>query len=105
MNPAKTTLVNINRGSRCEVYIGRGGPFGNPFVIGAEKDGKDGTREDVIRKFRDYFQQKLKMDPEFRKKVEGLRGKVLGCYCVPLDCHGQIIIDYLDGPKPSSMPR
>ena len=99
MNPAKTTLVNINRGVRCDVYIGRGGPFGKPYVIGSEAEGKDGTRDDVIRKFRGYFEQKLKMDPDFKKKVLALKGKVLGCHCAPLDCHGQVYIEYLDGHK------
>ena len=30
-----------------DIYIGRGSPYGNPFVIG-----KDVTREEVIEKFR-----------------------------------------------------
>lgn len=89
-----TTLVNINRGDRCDVYIGRGGPFGNPYVIG-----QDGDRDEVIRKFRDYFHQRLKMDRDFRKKVEALKGKTLGCHCAPLNCHGTVIMEFLDGPK------
>ena len=33
-----------------DVYIGRGSPFGNPFIIG-----KHGTREEVIEMYRDYI--------------------------------------------------
>lgn len=92
----KTTLVNIKTGARCDVYIGRSkrpseGMFGNPFEIG-----KDGTREEVIEKFKVYFYERLKLEPAFKKAVEGLRGKILGCFCVPLACHGQVIIDYLE---------
>lgn len=96
----KTTLVNINRGSRCDVYIGRGGPFGNPYVLG-----QDGDREEVIRKYRIYFHDRLKFDREFRKKVEALKGKVLGCHCTPLACHGNVIIEFLDGPSEESKPH
>jgi len=85
-----TGLVNIKK-ARCEVYIGRGTPFGNPYVIG-----ENGTREDVIRLYRTYFYDRLKKEPDWKKKVEALKGKVLGCHCAPLGCHGNILIDYLD---------
>jgi len=73
------------------VYIGRPSPFGNPYAIG-----EDGDRAAVIRKFQSYFFARLRMDPEFKKKVEGLKGKVLLCYCHPLACHGDTIVDYLE---------
>ena len=85
-----TGLVNIKK-ARCEVYIGRGTPFGNPYVIG-----ENGTREDVIRLFRAYFYERLKREPEWKAKVEKLKGKVLGCHCLPQDCHGRIYIEFLD---------
>ena len=28
---------------------------------------------------------------------EKLKGKVLGCYCKPEACHGDIIVDFLEG--------
>ena len=90
-----TTAVNINKGIRCEVYVGRGTPFGNPYVIG-----QDGDRDEVIRKYRIHFYEKLKIDPNFKKQVQALKGRVLGCHCVPLKCHSSVIIDFLDGPKP-----
>lgn len=86
-----TGLVNIKKG-RCEVYIGRGTPFGNPYVIGENAQ----TREDVIRLYRAYFYERLKKEPEWKAKVDKLKGRVLGCHCAPLPCHGNIIIDYLD---------
>lgn len=85
-----TFLVNINK-ARCDVYIGRGTPFGNPYPIS-----KDATREEVLKLFRSYFFERLKREPDWKAKVDKLKGKVLGCHCVPLPCHGDIIIQYLD---------
>ena len=84
-----TTVVNIKR-NKCDVYIGRGSPFGNPFRIG-----DDGDRELVLSKFGIYFNQRL-TDQSFRDKVLELKGKVLGCWCSPLACHGDVIIEYLE---------
>ncbi len=86
-----TTVVNIYKTKDLNyIYIGRGSPFGNPFVIG-----KDGTREEVIEKYRSYFKGKLE-DPTFRTMVLRLRGKRLGCFCKPKACHGDIIKEWLD---------
>lgn len=84
-----TTVVNI-RNSACDEYIGRGTPFGNPYRIG-----EDGDRQQVIEKFKAYFYKRL-TDEGFRGKVLALKGKKLGCWCVPLACHGQIIAEYLE---------
>jgi len=74
------------------VYIGRPGPFGNPFIIG-----RDGDREAVIRQYRVWFDLRVKGDPKFRASVEALRGKDLVCFCSPLACHGSVIVEYLEG--------
>lgn len=84
-----TSVVNIRK-EECDVYIGRGSIFGNPFKIG-----QDGTREEVIDKYMDYFYKKLE-EPNFRKAIEDLKGKKLGCYCHPEKCHGDIIKQYLE---------
>lgn len=84
-----TELVNIAN-ARCDVYIGRGSPFGNPYALGV-----DGDRQEVIRLFRIHFYEKLKRDPLFRSQVETLRGKKLGCHCYPVGCHGAVILEYL----------
>jgi hypothetical protein len=88
-------VVNIGR-SRYDVYIGRAGKrqdgyFGNPFRVG-----RDGTREQVIEKFRAWFENRIVADPAYRKRVLALKGKRLGCFCSPLACHGQIIADWVN---------
>jgi hypothetical protein len=61
------------------VYIGRGSPYGNPFVIG-----RDGDRDEVCNKFECEVLPSL--------DVTALRGKSLVCYCKPARCHGDAIL-------------
>jgi len=66
-----------------DVYIGRPGPWGNPFEIG-----KDGDREEVVEKYAEW----LLAQPELVEKAkQELKGKVLGCWCAPKLCHGNIL--------------
>jgi len=66
-----------------DVYIGRGGKWGNPYEIGP-----DMTREESIEKFEMYLSRK----PGLLRQLPGLYGKVLGCHCAPKPCHGDILI-------------
>lgn len=85
----ETRIVNLHK-EKYDIFIGRPSVFGNPFRIG-----KDGNREDVIKKFREYFYERIRTDKNFVKKVRMLKGKTLGCYCKPQWCHGDIIADFL----------
>ena len=85
-----TSIVNIKK-HKCDVYCGRGSSYGNPFRIGY-----DGTRDEVIKKYKEYFYKKILTDSIFRDKVLELKGKILGCYCFPLACHCEVIVEYLD---------
>jgi len=87
---SKTVVVNIKK-ERCDVKIDRTTSFGNPYHIG-----QDGDRKQVIEKYRTYFYKKLN-NPLFRNKVLLLKGKRLGCYCKPMECHGDVIVEYLEG--------
>lgn len=75
-------VVHCKRNSY-DVYIGRPSLWGNPFEIG-----KDGTREEVIEKYRDSI------DNNMRLLIKStLQGKVLGCWCAPKGCHGDILLE------------
>lgn len=87
-----TTCVVNRHSDPYDMYIGRGTPFGNPFMIGT-----DGGRDEVIAKFQDYFHERIKTDARFRLQVLKLQGKRLGCSCKPRACHGDVIKAYLDG--------
>lgn len=64
-----------------DVYIGRPSKWGNPFRIGV-----DGGREDVVRKYREWVRNQ---DLPFHE----LRGKILGCWCHPHPCHGDVLVE------------
>jgi hypothetical protein len=70
------------------VYVGRPSKWGNPYRIGI-----DGTREQVIEKYKKWLEEKLKEDPTF---LDPLKGKILVCWC-PLNvpCHADVIDEFL----------
>jgi hypothetical protein len=82
-----------------DVYIGRGSIWGNPFShkTGTLAQFIVSSREESISKYYEYFLNKVKNDEEFRNKTLALKGKVLGCFCKPLPCHGDIIVQFLEG--------
>jgi hypothetical protein len=80
----------------CDVYIGRaltqGGwhlktsKWHNPFTV---KDCK--SRAAAIAKFEAYF---LRQPQLLRVVRSELHGKVLGCWCAPTACHGDVLKRY-----------
>lgn len=74
------------------VYVGRGGTWGNPFVIGA-----DGTRAEVLAKHRAWFLSRP--DLIARAKRE-LAGKDLVCFCAPQPCHGDTLAEIANTGEP-----
>ena len=67
------------------VYIGRGGYWGNPFVIG-----KDGDRDEVIAKHRAWL---LGDAERARTTRAALAGKSVVCFCAPKPCHGDTLVE------------
>jgi hypothetical protein len=76
-------VVHCKRSS-FDVYVGRPGKWGNPFVIGT-----DGSRAQVIEAYRGWI---LKQ-PDLMRDLAELRGKTLGCHCAPLPCHGDMLAE------------
>lgn len=75
------------------VYIGRGSPWGNPFVIG-----RDGSRNEVCMKFEDWIMKPAQTNLRFRA-IQVLRGRDLVCFCSPLRCHGLTWLEIANKPK------
>jgi hypothetical protein len=69
-----------------DVYIGRGSKWGNPFVIDIH-----GTRAEVIAMYDEW----IRTQPQLMAALPELKGKVLGCYCAPKRCHGEVLIELL----------
>lgn len=81
----RARVVHVRGDDSYDVYIGRPGPWGNPFMIG-----RDGTRAEVIEKYRAHLMANPHLIEE--AKVQ-LRDKVLGCWCAPLPCHGDVLVE------------
>ena len=87
MEKNKITIVVNKIFQKYDVDISRSGKWGNPFVIG-----KDGTREEVIKKYEEYIRNK----PELLNRLNELKNKRLGCYCSPrYKCHGDVLVKLL----------
>lgn len=82
-----TTRVVHCKKEPYDVYIGRPGPWGNPFTIPDH-----GDRATVIAKYRAF----LMCNPMLLGRLEELRGKTLGCYCKPDACHGDVLVELLE---------
>jgi hypothetical protein len=87
----ETVVINMNTHFHVLKYakdkgiykqIDRYSEFGNPFFLDS-----DGDRDQVCDGYIEYFKHKRSL----HNKVGDLKGKVLGCHCAPLRCHG----DYL----------
>lgn len=73
-----------------DIYIGRPSKFGNPY---SHKPGAAPwpveTREDAVRLYEEWIRSQPELMEAAKKE---LKGKVLGCWCKPLVCHGDILL-------------
>ena len=91
VGPGGTTLHNAHDGKApITAWIDRRSKWGNPFVT--EKDGGDYTRDESVELYRGWFYGHIETD---EWEPEALRGETLGCWCVPKNCHGTVILNYL----------
>lgn len=83
-----TSVANIRKESY-DVYIGRAGKglsgkWGNPF--------SNGARDENI----DLFRKWIVNQPHLVRDLPELKGKVLGCFCKPAACHGDVLAQLAD---------
>ena len=71
------------------VVVDRTTKWGNPF-----REGVDGTREEVIRKYKELLEGDPEMIPAARRE---LAGKDLACWCTPLPCHADVLLAVANG--------
>lgn len=91
-------IVNVKT-EKADIMIDRTSILGNPFHIG-----RDGTREQVIQKYRSYLWNCIQVIDELNRildvdilntiaKKEELK---LGCHCKPEPCHGDIVLKAIE---------
>lgn len=91
-----------NKRDRCTptdaVYVGRPTKWGNPYAIGSYVQGLQGRvrvdRETAIF----LYHQWLVRHPEYLAAAKHeLRGKDLVCWCAPLACHADVLLEVANG--------
>lgn len=80
-------VINIMHDKSECVFIGRGSPWGNPFKIG-----RDGDRAKVIERYRNY----ILANNFLLNRLGELSDQVLGCFCKPLPCHGDVLKELVE---------
>ena len=87
----ETIVINMNTHFHVLKYakdkgiykqIDRYSEFGNPFFLDS-----DGDRDQVCDGYIEYYKHKRSL----HVKAKDLKGKVLGCHCAPLRCHGDFL--------------
>lgn len=86
-----------------EVYIGRGSKWGNPYTHIKDRPTAGiyvcGTREEAISEYKHYILNNSKL----MAALPELKGKILGCWCKPQSCHGDVLLELINEfyPDPS----
>jgi hypothetical protein len=85
----RTTVVHVRKAPHYDlyIYIGRPSVWGNLYRVGV-----DGDRETCIKMYAAWVQTR----PDLLARLPELRGKVLGCYCKPAACHGDVLAELAD---------
>ena len=93
------TIVNRRNGRVPGVYVGRPAVLGNPYVIGP-----DGSRHDVVDKYRAWLREQYRHDGAVRRALRQLAMRYLTdgaltliCWCAPQPCHAEVIRDAVLG--------
>lgn len=94
-------VINVRR-QRADVYCGRPGPWGNPFVLNTLAEDKDLERKRVIHAYACHLADNLGLVDKARDE---LAGKTLGCYCTPQPCHADLLARVAEGMTPAQAYR
>ena len=87
----KVRVVNIRTEWQVPyIYVGRPTVWGNPW-----KAGEDGTREEVIARYRAWIETRQDLLRWLRRDMERLGVDALGCWCAPKPCHADVLAELL----------
>jgi len=89
-----TTKVVHCKKSEYDVYIGRPSLWGNPFSSKDKTIAKYhvSNKSEAIQKYEDWIENQ----PHLIKELKALKGKILGCWCKPKPCHGDVIVKLIE---------
>jgi hypothetical protein len=70
-----------------DVYIGRPSKWGNPFVLTDESE-----RDMILSQYGLWLLDQDKL----LSSLGELDGKILGCWCKPRQCHGDVLAEIVE---------
>lgn len=81
-----------------DIYIGRPSKWGNPFTHIADKKTAAqfvvSSRDEAVEAYREWITEGE--GKHLLEDLHELRGKVLGCWCAPKACHGDILLKLIE---------
>ncbi len=79
-----------------DVYIGRPSKWGNPFSHkkGTQAEFIVGSRKEAVAAFRAWIKEGGGM--HLLEDLHELKDRTLGCWCKPLECHGDVLAELAD---------
>ncbi len=75
------------------VYVGRPSKWGNPYKITDPLLPPNLTKEQKHRLVTDEYRRYILNKPELLADLHELKGKDLICWCAPLPCHADVLMD------------
>ena len=96
----KTRIVHCKK-EKYDIYIGRPSKWGNPYTHIKDKitraDFIVKTRREAIEKYKEWIT--IGDGKHLLNDLHELDGKILGCWCYPKLCHGDILIELIESSK------
>ena len=89
-------VVHCKR-EKFDVYIGRPSKWGNPYPAPKGYD-RVADPERILERYEEHVRSR----PDLMAALPELRGKVLGCWCAPQRCHGDVLVRMAEEPRDGS---
>lgn len=80
----KVYNVQHNNSPKTAVYVGRPTAFGNPYPV------RNDDRKRAVALYRAYLMGNRALLTKVKKE---LKGKDLLCFCAPLPCHADVLLE------------
>ena len=78
-------------------YVGRPTKWGNPFLVNdpllPQGSSKTTKHQMVVKEYRRYLLENEKL----MSQLSELKGKDLACWCSPLPCHADVLLELANG--------
>lgn len=86
------------------VYVGRPSKWGNPMTVRELKrlfpnDTPEELREKAVSWYREYITTPFGIPAELMAQISELGNKDLVCWCAPLPCHADILLELANQPE------